>query len=175
MTRTPPKMIDFSNFSLVREASDPVRKGPPLWNSGISDELHFFLQSEITLWGKKRTAHFQTYNWEKSSSMRLYVYVHSAEIYAPLSHHSPPVLIGLTNLVSPGTSPPLFNIVLIWAYHPKKAYLRNVWAVWGQICHMDACKNAQLPTNFRSSPRCWWWHICSCGTQQCRLDKRNWK
>ena len=38
----PKKMIDVSNFSLVREASDPVRKGPPLWNFGISDELHFF-------------------------------------------------------------------------------------------------------------------------------------
>ena len=39
---------------------------------------------------------------------------------------------------------------------------------------MDACKNAQLPPNSRSSPRCWWWHTRSCGTQQCRLDKRNW-
>ena len=29
-------------------------------NSGISDELKFFRQEEITLWGKKRTALFQT-------------------------------------------------------------------------------------------------------------------
>ena len=40
---------------------------PPLRNFGISDELHFFWQNEITLWGKKRTALFQAYKWEKSS------------------------------------------------------------------------------------------------------------
>ena len=32
----------------------------------ISNELHFFFGNEITLWGKKHTALFQTYDWEKS-------------------------------------------------------------------------------------------------------------
>ena len=31
----------------------------------------FFRQNEITLWGKKRTVLFQTYNWEKSSFFQL--------------------------------------------------------------------------------------------------------
>ena len=81
MTRAPQKMIDFSNFSLVREASDPFRKGPPLWNCGISDKLHFFRQIEITLWGEKRTAFFQTYKWEKSSFFNDLIRVF-AEMYA---------------------------------------------------------------------------------------------
>ena len=38
----PRKIMDFYNFSLVGEASDPVRKGPPLWNSGISKMFYFF-------------------------------------------------------------------------------------------------------------------------------------
>ena len=49
------------------EASDLVRQEPLLWNCGISDEFHFFRQKEITLCGKKHTAFFQTYDWEKSS------------------------------------------------------------------------------------------------------------
>ena len=68
MARTPQKMIDFYNFSLVREASDQVCKGPPLWNSGISAQLNFFRQNEINLRGKKRTALFQTYNWKSQVS-----------------------------------------------------------------------------------------------------------
>ena len=52
---------------LCREAFDPVCKGPALWNFGISEELYFFRRSEKFLWGKKRTALFQTQNWEKSS------------------------------------------------------------------------------------------------------------
>ena len=49
-----------------REASDPVLWGPPLRNSGISDELFFLRQNQIILRGKKCTALFQTYSWEKS-------------------------------------------------------------------------------------------------------------
>ena len=58
-------MMDFYDFSLIWEASDPVLKGPPLWNSGISDKLYYFRQNEIILLGKKRIALYQTYNWEK--------------------------------------------------------------------------------------------------------------
>ena len=47
--KKPLENVGFFNFSLFGEASDPVRNGPPLWNSGISDELHFFRQNEITL------------------------------------------------------------------------------------------------------------------------------
>ena len=81
MTRTPQKMFDFYDVSLVGEASDPDHKGPPLWIWGIPDKLYFFLQNEITLWGKKHTALFQTYNWEKSSFFILLVSVY-AQIYA---------------------------------------------------------------------------------------------
>ena len=44
-------------------------------NCGISDELHFCRQNEITLWGKKRTALFQTHNREKSSFFNMLVRV----------------------------------------------------------------------------------------------------
>ena len=47
----PQEIIDFYNFLLIGEASDPDRKGPPLWNSDISDELHFFPETKKTLWG----------------------------------------------------------------------------------------------------------------------------
>ena len=60
-------MIDLYNFSLVGEASDPVRKGPPYETRVFLTNLIFFRQNEIILQGKKRTALFQTYNWEKSS------------------------------------------------------------------------------------------------------------
>ena len=39
----------------------------PLWNFGISEELHFFRRNEIISWGKNRTALFQTHNWEQSN------------------------------------------------------------------------------------------------------------
>ena len=35
--------------------------------ASISDELYFFRQNEITLWGKKHTNLFQTYDWANSS------------------------------------------------------------------------------------------------------------
>ena len=60
--QTPQKMFDLYQFSLVGEASDLDRKGPPLWILGISNKLYFFLQNEIILRGKKHTAPFQTYN-----------------------------------------------------------------------------------------------------------------
>ena len=41
----------------------------------------FFRQKEITLWGQKRTALFQTYNWEKSIFFKALERVF-AEIYA---------------------------------------------------------------------------------------------
>ena len=47
----PIKMIDFYNFSLVEEASDPDRKGHPFMFSVISDKLYFFLQNQIILGG----------------------------------------------------------------------------------------------------------------------------
>ena len=53
-------MFEFWNFWLV----DKVCKGPSLWNSGISDELYFFRQNKILVWGEKHTALFQTHNWE---------------------------------------------------------------------------------------------------------------
>ena len=46
----PQRIIDFYNFSLVRNASYPDCKGPPLiWIASISDKLYFFLQNEIIL------------------------------------------------------------------------------------------------------------------------------
>ena len=51
MNRGPQRMMNFYYFSLVGEASDQVCKGPPLWNLGISDKIHFFLQNEIILRG----------------------------------------------------------------------------------------------------------------------------
>ena len=47
----------------------------------ISNELHFVFGNEITLWGKKHTALFQTYDWEKSIFFNALVHVF-AEIYA---------------------------------------------------------------------------------------------
>ena len=67
MPRTLQKSFWLSKLLFVKEAFDPIRKGPPLWNFGISDELYFFQGNEITLRGKKCTALFQTHNWEKSS------------------------------------------------------------------------------------------------------------
>ena len=52
----PQKWLTF-NFPLVREASNPVCKGPPLWNCGISDEIHFIRQNEI-LYGVKSVLPF---------------------------------------------------------------------------------------------------------------------
>ena len=90
-------MIDFSNFSLVREASDPVCnlqcKGPPY-------EIGVFLTNFI-LFGKTRQLYgvksvlLQTYNWEKSVFFSALVRVF-AEIYANTWQGGPPppVLIG---------------------------------------------------------------------------------
>ena len=45
----PKKMNDFYNFSLVREASDPIRALSALpYNILV---FHFFGQNEIILWG----------------------------------------------------------------------------------------------------------------------------
>ena len=52
--------MEFSHFSLVGEASDPVRKGEIL----VFPRTLFFRQNEIILQGKQRTALFQTYDWE---------------------------------------------------------------------------------------------------------------
>ena len=45
----------------------PSLEESPLWNFGISEELHFFRRNEIISWGKNRTALFQTHNWEQSN------------------------------------------------------------------------------------------------------------
>ena len=41
----------------------------------------FFRRNEITLWGKKHIALFQTHNWEKSSFFNMFVRVF-ARLYA---------------------------------------------------------------------------------------------
>ena len=58
------KNVWIWNFYVGSEAFDPV------WSFSISDKLHFFWRNEITSWGKKRTALFQTHNWEKSSQVK---------------------------------------------------------------------------------------------------------
>ena len=80
-------------------------------NFGISDKLYFFLQNERILRGKKHTALFQTYNWEKSSffSTHSYMYLHRYKqirgrggMYTP-----PPGQIGLSIENAPQPPPPL--------------------------------------------------------------------
>ena len=63
--------MEITNFSLVREASDPVRKGPPYEILVFLMNFIFFRQKEMILWGRRSTALFQTYNWEKSSFFQL--------------------------------------------------------------------------------------------------------
>ena len=70
MPRTLQKSFWLLKLLFVKEAFDPIRKGPPLWNFGISYELYFFQGNEIILRGKKCTALFQTHNWEKSSRVK---------------------------------------------------------------------------------------------------------
>ena len=55
-----------TEWLMVRGASNPVCKGLPLRNSGISDKI-FFLASQMILPGKEGTALFQTHRWEKSN------------------------------------------------------------------------------------------------------------
>ena len=43
--QNPQKIMDFYNFSLAGEASNPF---------GISDKVYFFRQIEIILWSEKR-------------------------------------------------------------------------------------------------------------------------
>ena len=50
MPRTLQKNVWLLKLLFVKEAFDPIRKGPPLWNLGISDEL-YFQGNEITLRG----------------------------------------------------------------------------------------------------------------------------
>ena len=89
MTRTPPpKMIDFYKFSLVREASDPVYEILAF----LMTNFIFLRHNEISLWGKKRAAIFQTYIWEKSSFYNALICAF-AEIYANMwqkGHIYPP-------------------------------------------------------------------------------------
>ena len=53
-----------------KKGSDPVRKGLPIWNFGISGNFILFRQSSVIWWGKKCTALLQTHNWEKSIFQR---------------------------------------------------------------------------------------------------------
>ena len=85
--------MDFFHFSLVGEASDPVRKGEIL----VFPRTLFFRQNEIILQGKQRTALFQTYDWEKSSFSPSHVYLHRITKYVPGGAYISPLgLIGLT-------------------------------------------------------------------------------
>ena len=69
-------MTDFYNFSLVGE----VRKGPPLKLRLFSTNFIFSAKRDH-LEGKKRSALFQTYSWEKSSFFNALVCVF-AQVYA---------------------------------------------------------------------------------------------
>ena len=60
----PRKCWTFTIFHWLKRPSTQFIRVPP-YEIGVS--LCFFRQNEITLWGKKRTAFFQTCIWEKSS------------------------------------------------------------------------------------------------------------
>ena len=64
-------MFDFWRKKIGREAFDSVCKRPPYEILVFLINSIFFRQNEITLWDKKRTALFQTHNWEKSKEIRL--------------------------------------------------------------------------------------------------------
>ena len=62
--RTPQKMFDVYNFSLVGEASDPDCEGPPLWIWGIYERRKNSFSANENIFGvKKDTALSQIYNW----------------------------------------------------------------------------------------------------------------
>ena len=81
------KMINFYNFSLVREASDPVRKVPPLWRSGISDELHFFGKTR-SLYGVQSVLPFSKLITGKSKVFSAHSYVY-LQIYTQIHGRVP--------------------------------------------------------------------------------------
>ena len=107
MPRTLQKNVWLLKLLFVKVAFDPIRKGPPLWNFGISDKLYFFAETRYFSCGKKRTALFQTRNWEKSSFFTTLIYIHMCTpLYANTWQRGticpPPVLIGLINLCYKG-------------------------------------------------------------------------
>ena len=56
MTRTPPKK--WLTFLIFHWSERPPRKGPTFWNSGASDELHFFSANRDIFMGVKAVLPF---------------------------------------------------------------------------------------------------------------------
>ena len=74
-------MFNFWNFCSSKRRLTQFVRVPPYEILVFLTNFIFFRQKEITLWGQKRTALFQTYNWEKSIFFKALERVF-AEIYA---------------------------------------------------------------------------------------------